>query len=157
MSKGRYCYWLGSNVPYKLVSIGQYLTDYEGYTAKNLPIQYPALEGSTYNQLARIKISHEGEENNTILLKLNNCPKYVEQYLSYRLVKIPENGKYTFEENEGIVTKPYESLHLAYEYSRIALQPKANYYLIIQAYPHENLADGALDFTMLSKISDANI
>lgn len=43
MSKGRYCYWLGSNAPYKLVSIGQYLTDYEGFTSKNFSVEYPAL------------------------------------------------------------------------------------------------------------------
>lgn len=61
MSKGRYSYWLGSNAPYKLLSIAQYLTDYEGYTIKNIPIEYPALENATYSQLARIKISHEGE------------------------------------------------------------------------------------------------
>jgi hypothetical protein len=61
MSKGRYSYWVGSNASYKLMSIAQYLTDFEGYSAKVFNIEYPALEGKVYSQLARISIKHEGE------------------------------------------------------------------------------------------------
>lgn len=38
LSKGRYAYWISSSSPYKMLSIADYLTEYEGYSSKSLPI-----------------------------------------------------------------------------------------------------------------------
>ena len=77
MSKGRYNYWISSNCPYKMVSVADYLTEYEAYTSKNFTVEYPPLEENCYQSLCRIKLKHEGEDNNVVIMKIKNCPKEV--------------------------------------------------------------------------------
>lgn len=36
MSRGNYNYWISADSPFKLLSIADYLTEYEGYTKKNV-------------------------------------------------------------------------------------------------------------------------
>lgn len=43
LSKGGYCYWISSNAKFRLTSIAGYLTDFEGYTSKSFPCDYPAV------------------------------------------------------------------------------------------------------------------
>ena len=75
MSKGRYAYWISSSSPYKMLSIADYLTEYEAYTPKTFAVEYPPLEENCYQTLSKIKIKHEGEDQNAIILKMKNCPK----------------------------------------------------------------------------------
>ena len=89
MSKGRYAYWISSDSPYKMLSIADYLTEYESYSSKIFTVDYAPMEENCYQTLCRIKISHEGEDKNAILLKMKNCPKEVEKYLNYKIVSTP--------------------------------------------------------------------
>ena len=77
MSKGRYAYWISASSPYKMLSIADYLTEYESYASKSFTVEYPALEENSYLPLCRIKIRHEGDDKNAIVLKMKNCPKEV--------------------------------------------------------------------------------
>lgn len=72
MSRGNYNYWISCDSPFKLISISDYLTDYEGYTKKNITFEYPAIEARTYFPLIRLKLKQEGSETNTLLAKLVN-------------------------------------------------------------------------------------
>ena len=118
MSKGRYAYWISSDSPYKMLSIADYLTEYESYSSKTFTVDYAPMEENCYQTLCRIKISHEGEDKNAILLKMKNCPKEVEKYLNYKIVSTPDSGVYTSEEVEGVIKKDTDSLLMCYEYSR---------------------------------------
>lgn len=61
MSKGNYTYWISSDSPFKLLSIADYLCEFEGYQKKNITFEYPAIENSTYYPLAKFKLSYQGE------------------------------------------------------------------------------------------------
>lgn len=73
MSKGNYNYWISSDSAYKLLSISDYLSEYEGYTKKSITFEYPPIEANTYFPLIRLKLKQEGDQSNTILLKLVNA------------------------------------------------------------------------------------
>ena len=72
MSKGNYNYWISSDNTFKLVSIADYLCEFENYQKKNITFEYQAIEGKTYFPLSKLKLSQTGEESNTILVKLVN-------------------------------------------------------------------------------------
>lgn len=61
ISRGKYTYWISSDSKYKLVSMADYLTEYEAYSPKNFTIEYPALDKKSFTVLTRIKIKHEGD------------------------------------------------------------------------------------------------
>lgn len=44
-------------------------------------------------------------------------------------------------------------MHLVYEYSRVELKPNKTYYLILEAYPAQNIVEGTIEMQVLSKIS----
>lgn len=62
MAKGSYLYYLSCAVPIKLISIADYLTEYEGYHKKQIPIEYPSMESKGNFVIGRIRIRNEGEE-----------------------------------------------------------------------------------------------
>jgi hypothetical protein len=42
-----------------MLSISDYLTEYEGYTKKNITFEYPPIEANTYMPLIKLKIAQE--------------------------------------------------------------------------------------------------
>jgi hypothetical protein len=61
MSKGNYNYWISSDNPFKLVSISDYLCEFENYQKKNITFEYPPIEARTYFPLSKLKLSQNGE------------------------------------------------------------------------------------------------
>ncbi len=56
MCKSNCCYWVSSNAKFKLMSISEYLEEFEGYKKKTIPIEYPAIEAKAYLPIARFAI-----------------------------------------------------------------------------------------------------
>lgn len=73
LSKGNYSYWIASNSPCKLISIADYLIEYEGYTQKVLTTEYLPIESNCYCPLAKFRIKQKEAEENVILVKLVNA------------------------------------------------------------------------------------
>jgi hypothetical protein len=104
MSKGNYAYWISADSPFKLLSIADYLCEFEGYSKKNITFECPPIEGSIYFPLLKLKLSQTGEENNTILVKLLNAKEEISSCISYRLIAVPKEAKpMTSQTAEGII------------------------------------------------------
>ena len=43
MCKSNFCYWVSSKAKFKLMSISDYLEEFEGYKKKIITIDYPAI------------------------------------------------------------------------------------------------------------------
>lgn len=57
--------------------MADYLTQFEGYSPKTFNFEFPPIDKGTILTIAKLKIKHEGEDDNTILFKLKNCPKEI--------------------------------------------------------------------------------
>ena len=55
-AKSNYLYWISSSNKFKLLSISDYLTEYENYGKKNISIEYPPMEAGIYNNLVKLKV-----------------------------------------------------------------------------------------------------
>lgn len=90
MSKGNFNYWISSDSTFKMQSISEYLCEYEGYNKKNINFEYAAIEGGSYFPLARIKLTHRGDDSNTVLIKALNGKEELMNSLSFRIVSLPK-------------------------------------------------------------------
>lgn len=73
-----------------MLSISEYLSEYEGYNKKNLTFEYPPIEAKTYFPLIRLKLRQDGEGSNTVLVKMTNVKEELLACLNYRLISIPK-------------------------------------------------------------------
>lgn len=145
MSKGNFSYWISSDSPFKMQSISDYLCEYEAYQKKTIIFEYPPIEGGSYYPLARIKLTHAGEESNTILVKALNIKDELLKCLSYRVVSVPKGeSALTSQKREGVIRRTSETTLLAYEYSRFIIEPEVEYYLIVEVNSAEHIPDGSL-------------
>lgn len=90
MSRGNANFWISADSPFRMMSIADYLTEYEGYSKKNLTIEYPPIESKTYYPLARLRLRQEGEGGNTVLVKFVSVKEELMNCINYRLVSIPK-------------------------------------------------------------------
>ena len=56
MSRGNTNFWISSDSPFKMLSIAEYLSEYEGYNKKNISFEYPPIEAKTYFPLVRLRL-----------------------------------------------------------------------------------------------------
>lgn len=152
MSRGNVNFWISGDSPFKMLSIAEYLSEYEGYNKKNLTFEYPPIEAKTYFPVFRLRLRQDGEGSNTVLVKMTNVKEELLACLNYRIVAIPkEEAAMTGQQIEGIISKSHEKILLAYEYSRFTVEAGVEYYLIVEAQSEENIPDGSLDLLLLSK------
>lgn len=144
MSRGNAHFWISADSPFKLMSIADYLTEFEGYTRKSLTFEYPPIEARTFFPLARLRLRQEGE-GNTVLVKLVGAREELLSSLNYRLVALPKGeAPLTEQAIEGVISKKSEDLLLCYEYTRFCLEAGVEYYLLVEAQADENIPDGSL-------------
>ena len=68
-----------------------------------------------------MKLVQEGDENNTVLVKLVNPKDELANCLSMRLVSVSEEGGLTVQKKEGVIERNKEKTLLAHEYSRFII------------------------------------
>jgi hypothetical protein len=56
MSRGNVNFWISCDSPFKLMSIADYLSEYEGYTKKTVTFEYTPIEAKTYFPIARLRL-----------------------------------------------------------------------------------------------------
>ena len=102
-SKGNYGYWVSADSPFKLLSIADYLTEFEGYSSKSVACEYPAIQGGSYFPLLRLKIQQEAGHNK-LLFKLNGISPEVLPYLNLRVVTLDQGEQpLTQQLTEGVI------------------------------------------------------
>ena len=115
MSRGNTNFWISSDSPFKMLSIAEYLSEYEGYNKKNVSFEYPPIEAKTYFPLARLRLRQETEAGNTVLVKMVNIKEELLACVNYRLVSIPKGeSAMTEQQVEGIISKKDEQILLSY-------------------------------------------
>jgi hypothetical protein len=106
MSRGNVNFWISADSPFKMLSIADYLTEYEGYNKKSVAFEYPPIEARTYFPLVRLRLRQETESANTVLVKMVAVKEELLACVNYRLVAVPKaEAAMTEQQIEGIISK----------------------------------------------------
>lgn len=153
VSPGGYCYWLASNAKFRLTSVANYLTDFEGYNSKTVPCDYPAVEADKYQLYFRLKF--DCQEATTALVRLKNIDPYVLRHLRYKFVTLPADGVLVSQEHEGVHVNKHESTMIVSSYLRVELKTASRYYLLLEGVLPFSLPEGSMEIEVLLKTAGA--
>lgn len=138
VSRGGYCYWISSNTKFKLSSIAGYLTEFEGYTSKSFPCEYPAVEAEKYTIFFRGKVM--ADEQGVAILRLKGIDASLMKFLRYRVIdESPKSNMF-----EGVNDNKEERTLIVSSYLRLELKPKTTTYVVLEGIFPVNIPEGTL-------------
>lgn len=152
---------IASNTKFNLMSVAEYLTQYERWTSKSFEIEHDRIFKNSFCVLGKIKLS--SKENSDVIVKLTNIPEEFDhtqmfKYVKYRLIKLNSL--------EGAITKNYpsegtsdnlnERIIQAADYMGFKIEAKLRYLLLVEYTGGYCFNDGRFGIEFLTKSSGFN-
>lgn len=98
-----------------MCSVFDYLTDYEGYTAKNFSIDYPAIANKKYFLFFRFKIQimESSRDSVSFVFRLKSTTdNNMLKGMRLKLCELPADNIYMLSTIEGVHKNLYETIYV---------------------------------------------
>lgn len=149
-----YTIWLSCLNSFKVMSISDYLTKYEGFTSKCFNIEYPALDKERYHLYFKYKISNIEKSHNLIIRIKTSSETYLLKYLRFRLTDLQQSlndSQLEGVQHEGVYLYPEEQVQELLDYNKFFIKQGSSYTLLLESRLPNSFPEGQFEVEILYK------
>jgi len=147
--------WLSSDARVVPMTLSDYLTKYESYRSKIIPVDYSAVEKEKYHVFFRGLVK-EMDSKDSIVCKLKAQGDFVfPQFLRFKLIEV--QGKGEFDQSDpmnGIHHNARETSSTLIEATRFTLESRKKYIIIVEGKIPYTIPDGTFELEFLYRNND---